>query len=184
MNALKWIECRIYGVTILIVGLMLTPLVFAQQTWDYTGMAISGDIVLGTALANGTETVTPSSFSFGTINQSNDPGATFQFTVENSTITAWSVQLADNLALGNTYTGQSLRSTQAGDTYSAYVSSPSCASEPQECSHESVISSAGVWTDPPAVKKVTAPEVDWARAAEALTLLFCAVLFVKAPGRL
>jgi hypothetical protein len=196
MKALKWIECRIYGVAILLLGLLLAPLVFAQEEITYTGVSMTGVIQLGQTLAdNSTQAVTPTSFNFGSIadsndltpiNQSNDPTAMFQFTT-NSTgeITAWSIGVANNIALGNTYVGQSLISTPAGDTYSAYLTAPSCAYAPGECYHERVVSGAGVVVDPPSASLtsvVKAPEIDWSRAIAAVTLL-CGFTLVLRDSR-
>jgi hypothetical protein len=209
MNALKWIECRLYGVAILIVGLMLTPLVFAQETLDYTGQLmvgtltgiepppfvtteITGDVVLGQALNPNEidQIVTPTTYNFGglMVPQLTQPtysgwvgnAPVFEFSTVNGNVTQWTVLLSAFLP------GQSgtLSLTNAGDQYFSQMWDGYCSFH-SDCGEYSATShQAGVWVDPPTIKStLTAPEMDWSRAIAALTLLCAAVLVIKDSRR-
>jgi hypothetical protein len=209
MNALKWIECRIYGVTILIVGLMLTPFVFAQETLDYTGQLmvgtltgagsppvttqIIGDVILAQALAPNeiNQIVTPTTYNLGPLmtpltTQPTYSGFVgnaplFEFSTDaNGAITQWTVLLSA-FAPGQS---ASLSLTQAGDQYSSQMSDGYCAFHGDCGEYIASNHAAGSWVDPPSAKStVQAPEFDWSRAIAALTLLCAAVLVIKDSRR-
>lgn len=179
MNAKIWI----------LAALLFTAAAQAQQTWDYSdgNAGFSGDVVLSQALpANGTESVTPSSFSLayawlndgkGTFQSVAAP--TFQFTTVNGAITAWDVSL--NLAeLGtNTPTYLNFNLSNQGDSYVSQTIGAGCMPTPWQanpCPTLTVSSAPGSWVDPPAAG---APELDPSSSASALTLLMGAFLVLR-----
>jgi len=185
MKILRWIECRIWGVALLVFGLALTPLVFAQETLDYTGQGmngafatgfttalpadviqITGDVVLAQALNpnQANQLVTPVSYAFGGIltsslaylgNGNGYASNTFLFSTQNGNIVGWDIMLSNSN--NATYTNASLISTQNGDTYTANQEPASCwFTHGMGCSIYSASNNVGgSWVDPPPTIKST-----------------------------
>jgi hypothetical protein len=144
--------------------------------------AMVGSITLSTPLgANLTDAViTPSAWSFNTplgeltstfaASQPYDSGATFEISTVHGAITSWSIDLFGGITEGtNSPSAESAMLTTGGDSYSGYFSSPSCNAPPgvpTPCFQLSLANTqGGTWTT------ATAPELDGASPAAALTLL-------------
>jgi hypothetical protein len=187
----------------LIVLLLASLPAWGQETLDYTGQLmvgtltgigvpalttqIIGDVVLSQALNPNEidQIVTPTTYNFGglMVPQLTQPtyegfvgnAPVFEFSTVNGNITQWAVMLS---AFAPGQAG-SLTLTNAGDRYSSSMSDGYC-SYHSDCGEYSASNhAAGMWVDPPSVQKVTAPELDWTRMAEALTLLCGAALVIN-----
>lgn len=199
MKTLDWFECRIWGLGLLAFGLLLAPLCFAQQTWDYTGAvmvgtssglyigdaptSIAGDVVLAQALNpnQANQIVTPVSYAFiglpmlsSTMFQSGLlPTPVFEFSTKNGAITSWDVALYGS---GGAY-ADVLSVTTKGDSFQSSEYDGPCGAE-HNCGIYTVSNSvAGAWADPPGKSVAQAPELSTNVAA--LTLLICGVAVLK-----
>jgi hypothetical protein len=144
--------------------------------------AMIGSITLSTPLgANLTDAIiTPSAWSFNTplgelssafaATQPYDSGATFEISTVHGAITSWSVDLFGGITEStNSPSAESAVLQTGGDSYSGYLSSPSCAAPPgvpTPCFQMSLANTrGGEWTT------TNAPELNGTSLAGALTLL-------------
>lgn len=198
---LHWIQCRLWGLVILIAGLIVAPLVFAQD-WDYTGALMSGsntyaggtsfaesyqtsfDVILSQALNpnEANQTVIPQTFSVNLPLLSVDGGiSSFIVGTTNGAITSWDVTLTGSA--GNTISTLTL--TNQGDTYTLDTWSPSCSFVNQNtssCQFMTVSTATpGTWVDP--VETKSAPEMDQNGLMSALSLLLGTLFILNSPRR-
>jgi hypothetical protein len=169
-----------------------------SETLDYAGSVMSvvsesgyappapfamvGSITLSSPLgANLTDAViTPSAWSFNSplgeltsafaVFQPYDSGATFEISTVHGAITSWTIDLFGGITEGtNSPSAESAVLQTGGDSYSGYLSSPSCAAPPgvpTPCFQLSLANThGGVWTT------VNVPELDGGSFAAALALL-------------
>jgi hypothetical protein len=168
-----------------------------SETLDYAGSVMSvvsetgyappapfamvGSITLSSPLgANLTDAViTPSAWSFNSplgeltsafaATQPYDSGATFEISTVHGAITSWTIDLFGGITEGtNSPSAESAVLQTGGDSYSGYLSSPSCAAPPgvpTPCFQLSLANTGGVWTT------VNVPELDGASRGAALALL-------------
>jgi len=143
--------------------------------------AIVGSITLSSPLgANLTDAViTPSAWSFNSplgeltsafaATQPYDSGATFEISTVHGAITSWTIDLFGGITEGtNSPSAESAVLQTGGDSYSGYLSSPSCAAPPgvpTPCFQLSLANTGGVWTT------MNVPELDGGSLAAALALL-------------
>jgi hypothetical protein len=161
--------------------------------------AMVGSITLTNPLgANLTDAViTPSAWSFNSplgeltsafaATQPYDSGATFEISTVHGAITSWTIDLFGGITEGtNSPSAESAMLQTGGDSYSGYLSSPSCAAPPgvpTPCFQLSLANTAGgKWTT------VNAPELDGGSRAAALALLLGGLAILcggrkKAPRR-
>lgn len=195
MKYIHWIQCRLWGLAILIAGLLLAPLVFAQETLDYTSQTMAGTLSLGAlgpwdySQIDGTvvlaqtlnpnaanQAVTPVSFNFGgaALDSSNSASSSFSFSTQNGIITNWDVTIVFHPG-GSA--ASNLTITQSGDQYS-FVDYPSICAQSISDSACTVWNakntSAGSWVDPPS----SAPELDSRGIAGGLTLFVLVALIL------
>ena len=168
-----------------------------SETLDYAGSVMSvvsesgyappapfamvGSITLSSPLgANLTDAViTPSAWSFNSplgeltsafaATQPYDSGGTFEISTVHGAITSWTIDLFGGITEGtNSPSAESAVLQTGGDSYSGYLSSPSCAAPPgvpTPCFQLSLANTGGVWTT------VNVPELDGGSLAAALALL-------------
>lgn len=182
----------------LIFCLLLSSVAMAQETLDYTGqtltgtltggtqpepiLQITGNIVLAQALNpnEANQVVTPESYYFVNpllsnlviTNVDGAPPDTFVFSTANGQITNWAVSL---YAAGGAF-ADALTLKPTGDLYWSPFQNGYCNGNHDCGMFVGTNNVGGVWVDPPA--KMTAPEMDWRNAAQALVLLAGIVVVV------
>lgn len=166
----------------------------AQQTWDYTGAAmtgtssglyvgdaptsIAGDVVLANALNPNAvnQVVTPVAYAFTGLPMLSSsmfqsgllPAPVFEFSTQNGAVTSWEVALYGS---GGAYT-DTLTITAKGDSFQSLEYNGMCAAEHNCGIYNAVNTTAGAWVDPPSTKiSARAPELSSNGLASGLVLL-------------